>query len=252
MIFLRFYNKRYVFISSRVHPGETPASFTFHSFLKFLISKDDPRSKMLREKFVFILVPMLNPDGVYRGHYRLDTHGLNLNRHYIDPTVDEHPSIFAVKEIIKKLNESKRLFLYCDIHAHAGKKGCFVYGNKLELRQQIDSMLFAKLLSINSEYFEFAACNFSETNTKLKDKKDGVDKEGAGRVALYKDTKLTYFYTLECNYNSGNTRNILSKPIGNTFETVIRNGRRGEKELNTKEEGRLILEFIELFIRKGR
>jgi len=30
---------------------------------------------MLREKFVFKVVPMLNPDGVYRGYFRLDTLG---------------------------------------------------------------------------------------------------------------------------------------------------------------------------------
>jgi hypothetical protein len=29
---------------------------------------------------------MLNPDGVYRGYYRLDTFAQNLNRYYIDPT----------------------------------------------------------------------------------------------------------------------------------------------------------------------
>ena len=28
---------------------------------------------MLRDRFVFKIVPMLNPDGVYRGYYRLDT-----------------------------------------------------------------------------------------------------------------------------------------------------------------------------------
>ena len=44
--------------------------------------------KTLREKFVFKVVPMLNPDGVYRGYFRLDTLGQNLNRYYIKPTPD--------------------------------------------------------------------------------------------------------------------------------------------------------------------
>ena len=30
-----------------------------------------------------------------------------------------------------------------------------------------------------------------------------LSKEGAGRVALYRATGLTHFYTLECNYNEG-------------------------------------------------
>ena len=28
---------------------------------------------MIREKFVFKIIPILNPDGVYRGYYRHDT-----------------------------------------------------------------------------------------------------------------------------------------------------------------------------------
>jgi hypothetical protein len=40
---------------------------------------------------------MINPDGVYRGHYRTDTDGLNLNRFYITPSKLEHPSVFAIK-----------------------------------------------------------------------------------------------------------------------------------------------------------
>jgi hypothetical protein len=35
--------------------------------------KDDLRAHLLRKFFVFMIVPMLNPDGVYAGHYRKDT-----------------------------------------------------------------------------------------------------------------------------------------------------------------------------------
>jgi len=39
-------------------------------------------------------VPIINPDGVARGHYRADTNGLNLNRFYDKPCPQKHPTIW--------------------------------------------------------------------------------------------------------------------------------------------------------------
>ena len=43
------------------------------------------QAKILRKNFVFKVIPILNPDGVSRGYYRLDTMAYNLNRYYINP-----------------------------------------------------------------------------------------------------------------------------------------------------------------------
>lgn len=60
-----------VFITGRVHPGESPASHVIHGLITFLTSQD-ATARMLRKLLTWIIVPMLNPDGVVAGNYRCD------------------------------------------------------------------------------------------------------------------------------------------------------------------------------------
>eukprot|EP00947_MAST-08B_sp_MAST-8B-sp1_P001199 g1199.t1 len=204
----RFEGKPVVFISARVHPGETPASFCFAGVLGLLLrpADKDPRAAELRRQFVFKLVPILNPDGVGDGHYRADTLGVNLNRCYAQPTLEHHPSIHAVKSIVAQHHREGRLHVYLDMHAHASKRGCFLYGNKLDsLNDQVDNLLFARLVAVNSPFLDFDACNFTEKNMHAEDRRGGPEtsKEGSGRVAVFRLTGIKHSYTLECNYNEG-------------------------------------------------
>ena len=65
--------------TSRVHPGESNASWIMNGIIDFLVG-DEEQAKFLRDTFVFKIIPMLNPDGVIVGNYRCCLIGQDLNR----------------------------------------------------------------------------------------------------------------------------------------------------------------------------
>mmetsp|Transcript_7437 Transcript_7437/g.25374 ORF Transcript_7437/g.25374 Transcript_7437/m.25374 type:complete len:787 (-) Transcript_7437:52-2412(-) len=207
---LVFPEKKYFVLSARVHPGESPAQWMWDGAIDFLVNKEDPRAKALRRAFVFKVVPIINPDGVARGHYRADTQGLNLNRFYDAPDRTRHPTVWAIKELVVWLKGRTNLKFFVDLHAHATKRGCFCYANALPTYQEmIDNMMYARMIAINSAHFDFGSCVFSEKAMESKDR-NGQSKEGSSRVGIYRATGLVHSMTVECNYNGG--RVVNNKP----------------------------------------
>jgi len=73
-----------IVISSRVHPGETGSSFMMKGIIDYLVGPS-LGAKLLRDNFVFKIVPMLNADGVINGNTRCGLAGVDLNRVWIEP-----------------------------------------------------------------------------------------------------------------------------------------------------------------------
>ena len=211
-----FVGKEVIFISSRVHPGEVPAQHAFKGILNLLMDPLDLQARELRARYVFKLIPMLNPDGVFRGHFRMDQLGNNLNRYYMENDSLLQPSIFAAKSLIDFYAEEGKLAVYLDFHAHASKRGCFIYGNVLNnLDDQIQNQLYCKLISLNSAHFDYEACLFSKDHMSridMCDQAKGLSAEGSGRVATYLKHKLIHSYTIECNYNTSRVGNEIAAP----------------------------------------
>jgi murein tripeptide amidase MpaA len=59
-------------------------------------------AKILRDNFVFKIVPMLNPDGVINGNTRCNLAGVDLNRCWIDPQRKMQPTVWHFKQMVRK------------------------------------------------------------------------------------------------------------------------------------------------------
>ena len=112
--------KRAVIFTARVQPGEIMGSWMMKGVIDFLISKNNT-AKLLRDNFIFVIIPMLNPDGVIYGNYRSCALGTDLNRKYQSPSKVLNPTIYYTKKLIIKINYILPIALYVDFHGHSGR-----------------------------------------------------------------------------------------------------------------------------------
>lgn len=66
---------------ARQHPCETVGSFIAEKIMK-LLSNPDETCQQLLSLFDFVIIPMVNPDGVIHGMSRANMAGMDLNRQW--------------------------------------------------------------------------------------------------------------------------------------------------------------------------
>jgi murein tripeptide amidase MpaA len=71
-----------IFVTGRVHPGESPSSHVVHGLIEYLLS-NAAEAAALRKLATWIVVPMLNPDGVAAGNYRCDAGTLHPRKNLL-------------------------------------------------------------------------------------------------------------------------------------------------------------------------
>jgi murein tripeptide amidase MpaA len=84
----------------RQHPGEPHGAWFVEGALERLLDEDDPVARALLDRFVFYLVPMMNPDGAARGNHRTNALGLDLNRQWRKPDRHASPEVYLVQRAL--------------------------------------------------------------------------------------------------------------------------------------------------------
>ncbi|MEC6815028.1 M14 family metallopeptidase [Photobacterium toruni] len=145
--------KKKIWVIARQHPGETMAEWFVEGLVQRLLDETDTVGRALLNKAVFYVVPNMNPDGSARGHLRLNAIGVNLNREWQTPSLENSPEVFYVRE--KMLATGVDMFL--DIHGDeaipfnfvAGSEGIPSYDARLE---NLENKFKQALLTVTPEF----------------------------------------------------------------------------------------------------
>uniref|UniRef100_A0A8C5ELT7 Peptidase M14 domain-containing protein n=1 Tax=Gouania willdenowi TaxID=441366 RepID=A0A8C5ELT7_GOUWI len=194
-------NRPLIFLSARVHPGETNASWVMKGTMEFLMGSS-LLAVSLREAFIFKIVPMLNPDGVINGNHRCSLSGEDLNRQWQSPHPELHPTIYHTKNLLQYLAHIQRApLVFCDYHGHSRKKNVFMYGCSLketvwqsnisasstELQEDLGYRTLPKILSQIAPAFSLSSCSFVVERSK----------ESTARVVVWREMGVQRSYTME-------------------------------------------------------
>jgi murein tripeptide amidase MpaA len=118
--------KKKIWVIARQHPGETMAEWFVEGMLDALLDDADPFGRQLLKESVFYVVPNMNPDGSVRGNLRTNAAGANLNREWMNPSMERSPEVCLVLNKMKAIGCD----LFLDIHGDEGLPYVFVAGSE--------------------------------------------------------------------------------------------------------------------------
>ncbi|XP_029675008.1 cytosolic carboxypeptidase 1-like isoform X2 [Formica exsecta] len=194
-------NRKMIFLTSRVHPGESNASWVMHGTMEALLS-DSQYASSLRDDYVFKIIPMLNIEGVVNGCNRYGLTNEDLNRRWSNPNQVYHPVIYHTKGLMeycaRVLQRPPHVFV--DYHGHSRRKNVFLFGcsrsgswsaaDKAKPDQPVQYLMLPHLMQRTSSAFALPLCSFKVERNK----------ESTARVAVWRQLGVSRSYTMESSF----------------------------------------------------
>ncbi|XP_071627062.1 cytosolic carboxypeptidase 1 isoform X2 [Temnothorax longispinosus] len=195
------HTRKMIFLTSRVHPGESNASWVMHGTMEALLS-DNQYASSLRDDYVFKIIPMLNIEGVVNGCNRYGLTNEDLNRRWSSPTRTYHPVIYHTKGLMeycaRVLQRPPHVFV--DYHGHSRRKNVFLFGcsrsgswsaaDRAKPDQPVQYLMLPHLMQRTSPAFALQLCSFKVERNK----------ESTARVAVWRQLGVPRSYTMESSF----------------------------------------------------
>ncbi|KAL0114719.1 hypothetical protein PUN28_011790 [Cardiocondyla obscurior] len=195
------HTRKMIFLTSRVHPGESNASWVMHGTMEALLS-DNQYASSLRNDYVFKIIPMLNIEGVVNGCNRYGLTNEDLNRRWSNPNRTYHPVIYHTKGLMeycaRVLQRPPHIFV--DYHGHSRRKNVFLFGcsrssswsaaDRTKPDQPVQYLMLPHLMQKTSPAFALQLCSFKVERNK----------ESTARVAVWRQLGVSRSYTMESSF----------------------------------------------------
>jgi len=191
--------RKVIILWGRVHPGETNASWVTHRIISYLLGNSQI-AKGLRQRVIFHIIPMINPDGVILGNHRWSFLGRDINRSFEHPNSKLEPEPYQIRQHFKniqkdafQLGKCDKILAFIDIHAHSNRKSIFMYGPHYPLHSSnyMKIRVIPKLMSERTVMFRFYSCKFRTESYK----------ENWARLSLWRDFKIQTSLTIESSFH---------------------------------------------------
>ena len=207
-----------IIFTARVHPGETSGSYVIESVINNLLNNSEESNNLLN-KYIFKIIPMLNPDGVIHGHYRNNILGKDLNRMWQDPRDNVTPTIYYLKKLIS-INKP---YFFCDFHGHSNMPNCALYCcsppkkkknkffnmlNGMKSYHFYEEKVFMRIFEEEANYYQKSGEKYNLQKSKLK----------SARGVIYNEFNIYYSYALETGLMAKwNKQNVINNINNNNL-----------------------------------
>lgn len=103
-----------VYLIGRQHPPEVTGALAMRAFVR-TVTADTELARRFRDRYSLVIIPLINADGVARGHWRHNMDGTDLNR---DWGPFAQPETRAARDLIASIDaEGRRPALMLDFHS---------------------------------------------------------------------------------------------------------------------------------------
>jgi len=108
-------DRKMIMVISRQHPPEVPGFLAMQAFVETLCAPTELADDF-RSRYNVYVVPMVNPDGVFHGHWRHNGGGVDLNRDWQD---FNQPETSAIRDFMMQKTKGDKGKFYFSVDFHS-------------------------------------------------------------------------------------------------------------------------------------